>query len=118
MPYETLSGAIEAKAYDRALDLIESSPEVELVGYAVDGQEAHELARALQPDFVLVDRAGSAFLIRRTRAEADRWAGEDEEWLAPGEERVPSTTGYVPTLVGLLAVGTGVWALLGLASLL
>jgi DNA-binding NarL/FixJ family response regulator len=118
MPYETLSGAIEAKLYDRALDLIEASPEVELVGYAVDGQEAHELARALRPDFVLVDRAGSVFLIRRTRAEADSWAGEDDEWLAPGEERAPGTTGYVPTLVGLLAVGAGVCALLGLSSLL
>jgi hypothetical protein len=118
MPYQTLSGAIEAKLYNRALDLIEASPEVELVGYAADGQEAHELARALRPDFVLVDRAGSVFLIRRTGAEADRWAGEDDEWLAPSQEHAPEITGYVPTLVGLLAFGAAVWALLGFSSLL
>lgn len=118
MPYETLGAAIEAKLYDRALDLIESSPEVELVGYAADGQEAPELARALRPDFVLVDPAGAVFLIRRTRAQADRWAGEDDAWLAPGEELGSSAAGYVPTLAAVTAVGAAVWALLGLWSLL
>jgi DNA-binding NarL/FixJ family response regulator len=77
--------------------LVDSAPDLEVVGEAVDGAQAVELARRERPEVVLMDirmpRMDGLEATRQITADQLRGAGPDADHLRPGRVRLPGVAG-------------------------